>query len=266
MPQYELNLAIDIIKNENLRLTIRGNGSFNKNIVDGIKANNGKILNTPVAGGATYITQNGGAINEPYLYAYLGVNPLNGRLLFEDINGNPTENPIGADRKATGKNYIPQYQGGFGFDLDYKGFFVSSTFTFAQKVWRIDGDLANLFDPSNINTFTVTGELLNSWTPSNPNSNLPSLTASNAGAGVDSDRFLRDASYIRLRNFQIGYRVPKKYLDRTFFKDVSFTLQGENLFTFTKWQGIDVESSRSNNDVYQYPTPKIYTFGMDLKF
>jgi len=258
----ELNLAYDIIKNSNLTLTLRGNGAFNKNRIDGIRSGNGVILdgNQPA-----YITQNGGQLFEFYVYPYLGVNPTNGELLFEDINGNPTETPTADDRRATGKTSTPQYQGGFGFDLDYKGFFMSTTFTWAAKVWRIDADLENLYDPDNIGTFNVTDDMINAWTPTNTNSNIPSWTAGNRAADDDSDRFLRDASYIRLRNLQIGYKFPKKSLEKTFFTDASITLQGENLFNITGWQGFDPESDRTL-DVYQYPTPRQFTLGLDLKF
>ena len=259
---FELNLAYDVIKNSNFTLTLRGNGSFNKNTIDGIKSNDGKIFEGTQP---TFITQNGGQIREAYVYHYLGVNPVNGNLLFEDINGNPTENITGADRRATGKTSTPRYQGGFGFDLDYKGFFLSTTFTWAKDVWRFDTDLANLYDPDNIGTFNVTGDLQNAWTPLNTSATIPAWTAGNRAAAVDSDRFLRDASYVRLRNIQLGYKFPKKFIDKTFFTDVAITLQGENLINFTKWQGFDPESNR-NEDVYQYPTPKQVTLGLDLKF
>jgi TonB-dependent starch-binding outer membrane protein SusC len=255
----ELNLAYDVIRSNDMTLTLRANGSMNDNSVGGIKANGGRIIN------GNFITQNGGMINEPYVYKYLGVNSTNGNLLFEDANGNPTENPVGADRKAYGKNNLPVYQGGFGFDFSYKGFFASTTFTFAQDVVRYDFDLSNLYSVGNIGTFTVTDDLLNAWTPTNTNSNVPNLKATNYAAEGLSDRWLRDASYVRLRNAQVGYRFPKAVLANTFLSDLSLTLQGENLFNITKWQGFDPESSRTS-DVYQYPTARQITFGVDLKF
>lgn len=142
---------------------------------------------------------------------------------------------------------------------------MSTLFTFSQDVWRFDFDLENLYDPNGIGKFNVTDDLLNAWTPTNTNSNIPSLKATNLGADDESDRFLRDASYVRLRNIQIGYRIPKKFLNNSLFSDVSLTLQGENLINITKWQGFDPEGDR-RFDQNQYPTPKIYTFGVDLKF
>jgi TonB-linked SusC/RagA family outer membrane protein len=257
----ELNLAYDLIRDQKneITLTVRANGAYNDNKVSGIKSNNGVILN------GNYITQNGGSINEPFLYHYLGVNPVNGNLLFESAAGTPTETPVTADKKAANINYIPQYTGGFGFDFNYKGFFASTLFTYAFKVERVDFDLANLYSVGNLGQFVVGTNLLNAWTPTNTATDVPSLTATNFGAGDLSDRFLRDASFVRLRNIQIGYQVPKKFLKQTFITDLSFTLQGENLYNFTKWQGFDPESDRTN-DVYQYPTPKLYTFGLQVKF
>jgi TonB-dependent starch-binding outer membrane protein SusC len=258
----ELNIGYDIIRNNNTTLTIRANGSYNKNRIDGIKVNDGQL---PDPANPNVVSNNGGMIDENYLYPYIGVNPDNGNLLFEDINGNPTETPTDADLRFTGKNRLPVYQGGFGFDFDYKGFFTSTTFTFAQKVWRYDIDLDNLYDPANIQQFNVTDDLLNAWTTPGQITDVPSITASNRAAGDQSDRFLRDASYIRLRNAQIGYKFSKKALERTFLSEVSITLQGENLFNITKWQGFDPESDR-DFDVYQYPTPRLFTLGLDLKF
>ena len=259
---FELNLAYDIIKNKenDMLLTIRANGSKNTNVVSDIQGT-GQIF----AGGGLYVSENGGSINEPFIFKYLGVNPVNGKLLFEDAAGNPTESPVQADKKRAGINNQPRFQGGFGFDFSYKGFYASTLFTYAFEVSRFDSDLSNLYSVGNIGQFNVTDDLLNAWTATNTATDVPSLNASNLGLGDTSDRFLRDASYIRMRNIQVGYNVPQKFLKDTFVSSLSFSLQGENLLTFTKWQGFDVESSRTL-DVYQYPTPRLYTFGVDVKF
>ncbi|RBA29399.1 SusC/RagA family TonB-linked outer membrane protein [Flavobacterium tibetense] len=259
---HEIQLAYDLIRNpeKGVLLTVRANGAHNTNRVDGIISNNGRIQH-----GTVNVSDNGGMYFEYYTIPYVGVNETNGELLFLDINGNVTENVTSADQRKTGKNFLPTWQGGFGFDFEYKGFFTSSTFTFVTDVWRFDTDLDVLNDPTNLGQFTVTSDLLNAWTPTNTNTNVPSLTASNLGSQVLSDRFLKDASYVRLRNLQIGYRIPKKFLANTFISDLSLTLQGENLWTWTKWQGFDAESNRIE-DVYQYPSPRQYTFGLDIKF
>jgi len=257
----ELNLAYDLLKTDDLRLTIKANGAMNKNEVSNYNLNNGQLFDST----GLFVSQNGGRIYEPFVYHYIGVNPATGNLLFEDANGNPTENPVQADRKAAGVNYLPVYQGGFGFDFDYKGFFASALFSYAFDVERFDYDLESLYDPNSIGQFVVSPDLLNAWTPTNTNTDVPALNASNLGLDDLSDRFLRDASYIRVRNIQVGYNVPKRFLDKTFIQSMSFTLQGENLYNFTKWKGFDPESNR-REDYASYPTPKLFTFGLDVKF
>ncbi|MCA6423415.1 MAG: SusC/RagA family TonB-linked outer membrane protein [Flavobacterium sp.] len=259
---HEIQLSYDLIKDDanQMRLTIRGNAAHNTNEVNGIISNNGRIQE-----GTVVVNDNGGMFREYFTVPYVGVNPVNGELLFLDINNNITEDVTAADQRKTGKSYLPRWQGGFGFDFEYKGFFASTTFTFVTDVWRFDTDFESLLDPTNISQFTVDTNLLNAWTPTNTNTNIPSLSASNIGLDDLSDRFLSDASYLRLRNLQIGYKVPKKFLNKTFISDLSFTLQGENLVNFTKWRGYDPESPRLE-DLYNYPTPRIYTFGVDVKF
>ncbi|MBG6061765.1 TonB-linked SusC/RagA family outer membrane protein [Flavobacterium sp. CG_9.1] len=258
----ELNLSYDIIRNQEkeISLTVKANGSLNTNIVSDVQGA-GRIF----SGAGLYVSENGGGINEPFVYKYLGVNPVNGNLLFENAAGNPTEAPVQADKRRAGVNNLPKYQGGFGFDFSIKGFYASTLFTFAYDVSRFDFDLSNLYSVGNIGQFTVSDEMLNAWTPTNTITDVPRLNASNLGLSDNSDRFLRDASYIRMRNVQVGYNVPQKFLKGTFMTAVSFSLQGENLLTFSKWKGFDVESSRTA-DVYQYPTPRLYTFGVDVKF
>ena len=256
----EVSLAYDVVRNENFKFTVRANGSKNNNVVNGITANDGKIIDV------LSITQNGGQIDEFYVIPYAGVNPANGNLLFIAADGSLTETPsVDTDRRATGKSSAPIYQGGFGIDLDYQGFFATTNFTFVKDVTRFDYDLDGLYDPGQLGQFVVTDDLLNAWTPTNTNTNVPSLNASNLGAAGNSDRFLKDASYLRLRFLQVGYRVPKKFIDKTFISALSFYVQGENLYTWTKWQGFDAESFRGA-DQGQYPTPRIVSFGVDLKF
>lgn len=255
---FELDIAGDLIRNEDVKLTLRFNTNYNKNVVNGIVENNGRLIS------GNFITQNGGAIDEVYRVPYAGVNPVNGNLLFVSRTGELTENPFDVDRVATGKNNLPTFQGGFGFDFSYKGLFLNTLFSYVTDVWRMDFDEAGLYDSTRLNQFVVSRDLINAWTPTNTSSNIPRLGATNEGY-ASSDRFLRDASFLRMRNIQLGYKVNKNFLKKTFFSDVVFTLQAENLFTFTKWNGFDAESNRVA-DQNQYPTPRIYTFGIDLKF
>jgi hypothetical protein len=120
-------------------------------------------------------------------------------------------------------------------------------------------------DIRNVNPFPVSSDLFNAWTPTNTNTNVPSLNNTNFDAGSISDRFMQDASYLRLRNIAFGYDVPAKFLKQTFIKGCRFRIQGENILTWTKWRGFDPESFEESG-TGSFPTPKVYTFGVDINF
>lgn len=259
----ELSLKYDILKEGDLKLSLNANGAYNDNNMrdlgvldpdgDGVYRVGNQLLRV------------GGPIYEYFTVPYVGVNPVNGNLLFKDINGDLTETPTDADRRASHKNALPVYQGGFGLNSSYNGFFLDVNFSYALGQYRYDFDYDGLMDIRNADLFPVSKELFNAWTPTNTNTDVPALAATNYDLGSTlSDRFLRDASYVRLRNLSIGYSVPSKFLEKTFFTALKFRVQGENLLTWTKWKGFDPESVTSAQN--PYPTPKVITFGLDVNF
>lgn len=258
----ELNLSYDLFPRESdLQLRLYGNGSYNKNRLVDVNDPSGTIDL------GDRVNQNDRMLAEYYLVRYAGVNPANGNALFYTADGLLTENPDeDNDRVLTGKSPIPVYQGGFGFDMSYKGFFLTTQFNFVADIWRFDSDLDALSSTGagEWGQFNKTTDLLNAWTEDNRFTNIPALTY-NTGTYTMHDRFLTDASYLRLRFATFGYDFPKKFIERTAFNTVRVFVQGENLFTWTKWRGWDAESNRSS-DIYQYPTPRIVSFGLELKF
>jgi len=257
----EALVSYDIIKTNDFKLGVTFNGSYNKNELIELPSDNGQVWN----GTSLTINREGDILSQFYLIKYAGVNPANGNLLFYDINGNLTENPTDNDRRYTNKSGIPKYQGGFGLDAEYKGFFATASFTYVADIYRFDYDLANLLDPDDSNLFNKSTSLLNYWTPENRETNIPSLYASNKSIEARSDRNLRDASYVRLRYASLGYNFTPALLQNTPFTNIRAFLQAENLFTWTKWRGFDAESNRAA-DQSQYPTPKMLSLGLEVQF
>jgi len=255
----EALLSYDLVRSNDFNLTVTFNGSYNKNeltSIPGEEFDNGLTVDRV-----------GGQLNQYYLIKYAGVNPTNGNLLFYTKDGQLTENPnTETDRRLTGKTGLtPKYQGGFGFEANYKGFFVTTQFNYVADIWRFDYDLEGLQDPSDIGITNKSTDLLNAWTPDNRNTDIPSLALTNKGIDASSDRYLKDASYVRLRFASVGYQVPQKFLEKSPFTAIRAFVQGENLVTWSKWRGWDAESSRLA-DQYQYPTPRIYSVGLELQF
>ena len=260
----ELSLKYDLVKKSDFKVDVFLNGAYNKatyltTLNDG---------NTDQWDGGNTIRYVDGLVYEYFLVPYVGVNPADGNLLFLDINGNLTETVTDDDRRKTNKSLLPTYQGGFGFNSSYKGFFLNTQFSFAKDVYRFDFDLTNLSDPTQIGTFPVTNDLLNAWTPTNTNTDVPSLTADAANlamADTFSDRWLRDASYVRLKVVTLGYNVPSKFLEKSGIGSLRIYSLFENFVTWTKWRGLDPESIGSSNQG-GYPAPRTVSFGLDIQF
>jgi len=254
----DLSLHYDLLKGgENgFNLTLDLIGNYNKT----------EIINLP--GGVKQILPTGrvgGKLFEYFVYRYAGVNPADGELLFLTKDGNLTENPnVDTDRVWLNKNIFPDYQGSFGFNADYKGFFLSAQFNYIVGVDRYDFDLSDFQDPTSIGQFRSSTDLLRAWTPNNRITDIPSLTASNFSLGGNSTRYLRNADYIRLRFAQFGYVFPSKFLKGSGFSSVKIFTNAENLFTISKWRGFDVEAQSNGSRLY--PTPKTVSLGVEFAF
>lgn len=256
----EALLSYELIRSKDFSLNLTFNGSYNKNEFIDIPSEEGFIDNGLQANVV------GGALGQFYTIKYAGVNPTNGNLLFYTADGQLTENPNPeTDRRLTGKAPIPKFQGGFGFEANYKGFYVTTQFSYVADIYRYDYDLEGLQDPTDIGIFNKSTDLLNAWTPENRNTTIPSLYLTNKALDASSDRYLKDASYVRLRYATVGYDFNKQLLEKTPFTNIRAFVQGENLVTWSKWRGWDAESNRGG-DQYQYPTPRIFSVGLELQF
>src|SRR5690606_3845441 len=114
-----------------LQITVSANGSYNKNTILDIANDEGLIDY------GNNVDQNGHPFSEYYVVRYAGVNPANGNALFYTADGELTENPNEvSDRVHTGKTFFPKYQGGFGFNAEYKNFFLTTQFNFVRSEER----------------------------------------------------------------------------------------------------------------------------------
>ncbi|VXC40823.1 SusC/RagA family TonB-linked outer membrane protein [Flavobacterium sp. 9AF] len=254
----ELLLKYNIVRKDDFKFSVFANGAYNKNEVL-------QLAETDQSG-VSNLRQVGNILNEWNLIPYVGVNQANGNLLYLDRNGNLTETPDEArDRRATGKSNLPKYQGGFGFNLDYKGFYLNTLFSYMVDVWRIDNQFRWASNPAFIGSENVTADFLNQWTPSNANSDVPSLQATNNNVFIGSDRFLYDSSFLRLKNVNLGFNFSKKLLNNSPISSLRVYVQGENLLTWTKWRGFDPEAITASS-VTNFPNPRTISFGTSIGF
>ena len=250
---FDFDLAYDIVQGEDLNITINTVGNFNENTLSDIPNETGEIIG---------IGRNGGPIGERYEIRYAGVNPANGNVLFLDKDGNLTETPdADTDRVWTGKNITPEVQGSFGLNVDYKGFFLQTQFNYTLGVDFSDFDYANFIDPTDIGTFNLSKDILRAWTPDNRETDIPTIfPGSNVGV-YDSDRFVVDRDFLRMRFITFGYNFPSEVLNRSNISSLRLFMNAENLFTLTKFRGYDASSRDTGRT---YPTPRIISLGLEI--
>jgi hypothetical protein len=112
--------------------------------------------------------------------------------------------------------------------------------------------------------------LYNSWTPTNTNTTIPKASnKSNFSTNtVVCSYYMEDGSFVRLKNLQLGYNFPKTLLGKTGIGSLRVYLQGVNLFTLTKYSGLDPELGGDDrafgSDTGNYPNVKQFIFGINL--
>ena len=163
------------------------------------------------------------------------------------------------DRVIKGSPY-PEHFFGFSLSFGWKGIDASLLFSGVAGVSQyLNGTWYN-----NVlkNGSAINKKFLKAWSVDNQDSHIPAITSDDGGRNtVANDFWLQDASYLKLRNATLGYTFPKKW-----FRDVISRMRiyftGENLLTFTKFEGLDPETAETQN----YPTMKRYMFGLSITF
>ncbi|SCY22046.1 TonB-linked outer membrane protein, SusC/RagA family [Nonlabens sp. Hel1_33_55] len=251
----DLELRYDIIRGQergDFELEAFFVGNYNQNELDELPGDDGQVIG---------VGREGGPIGEYFSVRYAGVNPANGNLLFLTADGDLTESPNpDTDRVFLDKNITPEYQGSFGFNADFKGFFFQSQFQYAGGIDRFDNDLSIVQDITSLGQFNLSEDLLRAWTPDNRVTDIPSLNATNLDFA--STRYLRESDYVRLRFVTLGYSFNRDVLQKMNLTNLKLFVNAENLVTFTKWRGFDAAGYQ--NGSRQYPTPKIVSFGVEI--
>jgi len=195
----------------------------------------------------------------PHIAVFAGDPIAPGDILYHDIDG---DGEITLDdRQVIGSN-IPRYTFGFRGDFGYRNFDLSF---FLQGVGKADGLIAGpgrhaFTDVSSPVPQTIH---LDRWTKDNPNGTYPRLAFLQNHNTRLSTYWLEDASYLRLKNIQVGYTLPENLSGRLRISRARLYFSGDNLFTVTDFfYGYDPESPVSRGGFY--PQVKTFTFGINV--
>lgn len=215
----------------------------------------------------------GGSLYDFWMYEWAGVDPETG-----DAQWYMTDTETGERVKTTNYgsltsqdkvkvgNALPKVSGGFQSDLTWRDLSLSMTFAYSIGNKIYNRDKASLMGVSGANGSTMSKDLLNRWTPENTQTDVPRLEYDQTSYFTSaSTRWLVDGSYLRLKTVTLNYNLPKKWIQPAMLKDVSIYVQGENLLTFSKQQGLDPEQALGGVTYWRYPAMKTLSFGINVK-
>lgn len=255
----DLDFNVNVLKFKDFLWTVSANASYNKNEIKELYEGRDEYeLST-----TGLFLKKGHSFGEFYTNRFAGVNPANGDALWYDKNGNLTNECLDEDKVLVGKSYIAPWQGGFGTSLSWKGLTVSTQFSWVADRWMMNND--RYFNESNgtfVNYNQSKKMLYDRWKKPGDVATVPRY---GIAAQLDS-RFLEDASFLRWKNLMVSYTLPANLLaPLKVVENIRVYAQGQNLLTFTKFQGMDPESSM-NIYAAQYPMSRQFSIGLEIGF
>ncbi|MDO4229255.1 MAG: TonB-dependent receptor [Capnocytophaga sp.] len=192
-----------------------------------------------------------------------------GDLKFVDVTGDGVVND--QDRTKIGSP-DPDFIYGINLGINYKNWELNAFAQGSQGNDIFNGMKLFLyqFDATNKHR-----DMLNSWTPTNTNTNMPRLNGNDRNnTNRTSDRFVEDGSYIRLKNITLAYNVPTNVLEKLNISNLKLYVSAQNILTLTSYSGADPEIGQITEgnylsrgvDVGIYPQPKTFVMGLKLQF
>ncbi len=204
-----------------------------------------------------------------------------GDIRFADLgsaNGGAPDGKIDANDRYYMGSPIPDLTYGININMDYKGFDLS---IFFQGIYgnEIYAELM-AWTQGMHNNFNLSTAALDRWTPTNTITDVPRAVRNDPNGNINkiSDRYIKDGSYLRLKNASLGYTIPKEICNTLRISNIRIYLTGRNLLTFTKYPFYDPEigsnavgaggtinTSRGIDNGY-YPQPRTVIGGIQIDF
>ncbi len=278
----EIDLQGTLIQTRNITWTVNANLTWYKNKLSYLPEERKTMTVDGVQGysSGSYFYGEGEPLYTYHLYRYAGVDQQTGEGLYYHRvmeNGEPTgELEAVTYQNLTANDYflcgsaLPKAYGGFGTTLTAYGFDLSLDFNYSLGGQVYDGNYA-LY----MGTPTTTGgrgqaihaDILNAWTPENPSATIPRWQFNDQYSAASSDRFLTSANYLSLQNINFGYTLPQNLVRRMHLTKLRVYLSCDNVWLWSKRQGIDPRQSISGsiNNTYYAPIRTI-SGGLTVNF
>jgi TonB-linked SusC/RagA family outer membrane protein len=278
----ELSIGGDVISKKNFKWNINFNVGTAQNEVKELAVGTTSVNKD--YDGIKQSIQVGHDVNSWYLPKWVGVNPANGDPQWEkakvdskgQVIGYETTN-IYAEASSTASlqfvgSATPKLFGGFNSLFSFKNWTlnIATAYQYGNKVYHrtrefIDADGANF----NFNMMT----LANGWSRWQNVGDIATHPKPQFGGNLQSNkpssRYLEDGSFLRIRNINLTYNLPQNFLSKVNIKNASVFVSADNMFTFSKFSGLDPEVPSfgiAGLSDFKYPLSKQYLFGLQFSF
>lgn len=217
-------------------------------------------------GGPMQITKPGYPMGSFYVYQWKGFDDK-GANLYQKADGSLTTNPTSDDLVVKGQA-SPKWTVGWNNTVTWKNWTLNVFFNAATGYDRLNISRFMAASMTGVSRFiTLRDAYFKGWdhVANKADALYPSLTNTDNKSYANSDFWLEDASFIKLKNISLSYRIPRRVLK---FASVQLSVSAQDLFTITRYKGMDPEvyTSYDGLDYGAYPIPRTITFGAKIRF
>lgn len=243
------------------------NAAYVKNKIEDLAGNDFALTATySDLGGSMQIMKPGHPIGSFYVYQWKGFDD-HGANLYQKADGSLTTTPTSEDLVIKGQAN-PKWTFGWNNTISWKNWTLNLFFNAAAGVERLNISHYTTASMNGVSRFiTLRDAYYKGWdkVSDKADAQYPSLTNTDNKNYANSDRWLEDASFIKLKNISLSYNIPRRVAK---FAGIQLSVSAQDLFTLTKYKGMDPEvyNAFDGLDYGAYPIPRTFTFGVKLRF
>lgn len=259
---FEMDVNGDIVKTRSgFTFNLGVNFAYNKNRL--LKLYDG--ADSYLEAGTGTKTEVGRSLGSYFMPRYAGVNAANGDALWYTKEGEVVNYYNSDDAVFIDKLFVAPWNGGFTAAFSWKGIELSAFFNWMADKWVINNVRQFVENPNQaeVMQFNQAKRMQNMWRKPGDITDIP--RADILRPSFATTMVLEDASFLRLKNVTLAYSLPAKVVKKMHLQNLRIYAQGQNLFTWSKFQGFDPEND-SNLTFGRYPTARQFTFGIDIAF
>ena len=265
----EIDLNYTIFKNKNFTWDVNANATFIKNKINELHPDlKGELID------GSYIYSEGESRYRMYLVKYAGVNKETGEAEYwaKDENGQEYRtidwSKASTTNKVASDDLLPTVYGGFGTSISAYGFDASIQCSYQLGGTIYDSGYAGLMHGG---TSSYAGrnwhtDIRKSWTPENPNTDVPRVNASDSYASSTSDRWLTSSDYLSLNNITVGYTLPQNLTQKFMVSKLRVFFAADNVALLSARKGLDPRQSYTTATTSRYTPIRTISGGVNITF